>query len=138
MTVGTVRRDTAWTWQGITHPLSSQQDQSGSENSVKDIAGSGMESLTFCQVNRIRQCRYQIVRRDTAGPAMESLTPCQANKTRVVVRTVRRDTAGPAMELLTPCQANRTRVAVRTVRRDGAEPAHDGITHFLSRGLERQ
>ena len=34
---------------------------------------------------------------------MESLTFCQANRIRVAVRIVRTDTAEPAMELLTFC-----------------------------------
>ena len=63
----------SWTWHGITHFLSRQQDQGA----------------------------VYTVRRDTAEPGMESLTSCQANRTRVAVRMVRRDTAGPGMKSLT-------------------------------------
>ena len=95
----------------------------------KDIAGPGMESLTYCQANSTR-VEVRTVRRHTAGPGMESLTCCQANKTRVEVRIVRRDTGGPGMESLTSCQANRTRVGVSTVRRDTAGLCIKSLTSY--------
>ena len=62
------------------------------------------------------------MRRDTAGSSMELLTSCHVNRTRFEVRTVRRDTAEPSMELLTICQANKTRFGVGSVSRDTAGP----------------
>ena len=99
----------------------------GARTVKRDMAGSGMASLTDCHAKT--RVGVRTVRRVTAGPAMESLTNCQANRTRVGVRTVRRDTAGPDMESLTAYQANRTRVGMRTVRRDTAGPAMESLTN---------
>ena len=124
--VRTVRKNT-WTWHGITHKLSYQQNQNGSWMVRSDTAAPSMESLTSCQANRAR-VGVRKVRKDTAGLGMESLTFCQVSKTRVGVRTVRRDAAEPGMEILTCCQANRTRVGVRMVRRDTVRPGMESLT----------
>ena len=70
--VRTVRGDTV-DWHKITCILSNQQNQSRSKNSEGGPAGSGIESLTSCQFNRIR-VEVRTVRRDTAIPGMELLT----------------------------------------------------------------
>ena len=116
----TSEKGLSWTWHGIAHCLSSQQDQSGSEDMTvrRDPAEPGMTSLTCCQANRTR-VRVRTMRRDPAGTGMKLLTSCQANRIRVGVRTVRRYPAGPGMKLLTcklltaSYQANRTKVEVR-------------------------
>ena len=70
-----------------------------------------------------------IVRRNTTGSGMESLTYCQVNRTKLAVRTVRRDTAGSSMKSLTAYKANTIRLTVRTVRlRNIAGPGIGSLT----------
>ena len=67
--------------------------------------------------------------RNTAGPGIESLTYCQTNRIKMRVKTVRWDTAGPGMKLLTCYQVNRTKVGVKIVKETQLDLT--GVTNSL-------
>ena len=79
-----MRKRPSWTWHEITHSLSSQQDQSGSEDSEKGPSWSWHE-ITYFLSSQQDQSGSETVRRDPAGPDMKSLTSYQANSPAVII-----------------------------------------------------
>ena len=119
----------SWTWHAITYFLSSQQDQMESEASEK-----GHSSTWHGITHFLSSQQDQIWSEDSEKG--HSWTWCgithklSSQQNQIGSGDSQKGHSWTCMESLTCCQANRTRVGMRTVRRH-SQTWH-GITHFLS------
>jgi len=71
----------SWSWHEITHFLSSQQEDQSESSKLEPYYSTSHELTGSCQANKTSM-RVRPVRRDPARPGMNSLTFCQGNRIR--------------------------------------------------------